>query len=73
MSIKGCEGCISYRPHRDIGDQCGDEAIPHISETLSCPCSICIVKTMCNNSCEDFHDYKKLCKKEMGDDSIEGY
>lgn len=68
-----CEGCVSFRPHRDIGDQCGDEALPQISEIEQCPCTKCIVKTMCMNGCEVFHDYKRLCKKKMGDNSIEGY
>jgi hypothetical protein len=68
-----CKGCTSFRAYRDIGDQCGDESIPQISNKEQCPCSICIVKTMCTNGCKDFQDYKILCKKEIGDDSIEGY
>lgn len=62
-----CIGCVSFRSHRSIGRQCGDEAIPQISETEQCPCRLCLVKTMCKNGCQVFHDYKRLCRKEMGE------
>lgn len=60
-----CKGCVSFRPHRK--NKCGDEAIPQISDIEQCPCMKCIVKTMCMNGCEDFHDYKRLCRKETGE------
>lgn len=60
-----CEGCGSFRPYKVKGRQCGDDSILHLSKTDQCPCSICIVKPICSDGCEDFQKYKKLCEKEM--------
>jgi len=46
-----CFGCLTYKD--DDGDYCEYCVHNNVSEGL-CPCSICIVKTMCNEGCDDF-------------------
>lgn len=52
-----CEGCTLYSRYLA---KCTDYIIPHISETLQCPCRTCIVKVVCNYTCKDFKAYIKL-------------
>lgn len=60
-----CKGCLSFRSHRSLGNQCGDEAILHLSETEQCPCSICLVKVLCTNGCKEFQEYKRLYRRRV--------
>ena len=49
---KQCEGCRSRR-------FCA--YLPFIRGSkprVICPCSLCVVKVMCNGICEEFQDYK---------------
>jgi hypothetical protein len=50
MKRKDCEGCetISY------GDLC-----PYFDKNLMCPCSICLVKSMCIDSCDLLEEHRK--------------
>ena len=49
-----CEGCnsnsFSINVNREI---CICNTLP-IKDNKTCPCSICIVKSMCQNVCEEF-------------------
>jgi len=50
---KRCEGCLSYS--KVIGKpRCSLKRISYIREELTCPCSICLVKGVCNTDCEEF-------------------
>jgi hypothetical protein len=44
-NIKDCEGCAATR----LTSGC-----PWFSETLICPCSICLIKVMCKVGCDLF-------------------
>lgn len=35
----------------------GEEQCLYASNEGTCPCTICIVKPMCNQSCDPFNDY----------------
>ena len=65
--MEECKGCTSLRPHRlhKKKGYCSAGVILQSSETYSCPCSICLVKTMCNTACEDFQTYKSLCRAKV--------
>lgn len=53
---KICDGCILFSSrYQETGCII---AIPHISEDLYCPCSRCIVKSMCATTCNSFDQYK---------------
>lgn len=50
-----CEGCRTYR-HPDTGIvDCHFEAY---NENDICPCALCIVKTMCNQACDEFEEFR---------------
>lgn len=57
---KGCKGCRSYL----ISGCTITNVHPHLSETHSCPCLICLIKGMCRTECEAFGEYKILAYKE---------
>ena len=48
MSKENCVGCI-------VNIDCLDYSSHHI-----CPCSICLVKSMCANTCEEYNVYIKV-------------
>lgn len=50
-----CEGCIAY--YSEEKKCCRLGVIPCISESLQCPCRTCIIKVICDNTCEDFMNY----------------
>lgn len=49
---KGCHSCPA-------NDQkvCEAGVVPYLSETESCPCLNCIVKCMCEVTCDEFREY----------------
>jgi len=47
-----CKGCLALRYSRGV-ISCSFS----IKDGKVCPCVNCIVKTMCNIGCEEFHDY----------------
>jgi len=50
MKKEECEGCFTYEKYPTHGcRQC---------EGLTCPCSVCIVKGMCNTPCEALVHYE---------------
>ncbi len=64
MSNKNhCEGCSHYRAYRNKAS-CVD-----YNKDGSCPCTICIVKLMCNNTCDNWETwYDSLCVVEDKDE-----
>ncbi len=56
MKIDECEGCDSYRQGICKAQ---DYDFRHISDVVRCPCSDCLVKTMCNSVCSDFDDIRE--------------
>lgn len=52
-----CQGCESY-----MNGRCTIGIIQSVSDTEVCPCSICLVKSMCNGRvCDAFAKYAKKC------------
>jgi len=45
-----CKGC----PELDLCSRIS------IKDKMQCPCMNCIVKSMCNNACEEFQDYMNI-------------
>ena len=72
---KNCKGCPTYKFHS------GDFQASNIECLLSffnkygdCPCTICLVKPVCEESCDDletFSTHIKKCHREMYDKIIE--
>jgi len=56
-----CEGCYMYK--RCICDK-------HNDVDMVCPCSICLVKVVCNGSCDL---YKKFIDKVQSSNSVYQY
>ena len=54
-----CEGCASYKIFG-----MNEKAIPCIVSPIKgnkqCPCLICLIKSMCENSCKEYREYKGL-------------
>lgn len=51
-----CEGCKDYK-----NKECNVNLIPRISDTEHCPCMDCLVKAICQYSCNDYNNYSALC------------
>lgn len=51
-----CSGCHSYHPLGDIV-QC---SVPLRKNRKTCPCSICLVKMMCNTACKILTEYNNF-------------
>ena len=50
-----CKGCRSYSPYEET--LCSAEVIQFISESKECPCLTCLIKMICENSCDKFLIY----------------
>lgn len=59
---KQCKGCRSYSQMVEK-PSCSIRRIPYIPEGLVCPCSICLVKGMCNKPCEEFIKFVERLKE----------
>lgn len=59
---KQCKGCRSYSQMLKKPN-CSVKRIPYIPEGLVCPCSICLVKCMCINACNEFEEFIYLLKE----------
>jgi len=49
-----CKGCMTYESQHPGRSVCN--YIPYIKET-KCPCFQCLIKSMCDTSCNDFDQY----------------
>ena len=50
-NCNGCKGCSAFKEIRCYSIDHQDIAL------IKCPCSSCMVKPMCNQSCEDYTIY----------------
>ena len=55
-----CQGCLIFSQMRD-GICC---AVPHKINGHPCPCSVCIVKGMCEETCDVLKLYRKTRKND---------
>lgn len=58
MNKEDCKGCIVYE--RDL------RFCSWFHKDLICPCSICLVKAMCEDMCEEITVYLKIKEKCNG-------
>ena len=56
-----CIGCIGCRTYIESHSTCVNQYSPDILQS-GCPCSICLVKGVCLNECEEYLVYWKLKK-----------
>ena len=56
---KHCDGCMSL-VHNDILDICG---FCNYNQNGECPCTLCVVKVMCDTSCDVFDVFKSTYKE----------
>lgn len=55
MKISGeCEGCLSYRKNCEIRRL---EHLYGMYDIKKCPCSICLLKVICQDACEEYNAY----------------
>lgn len=57
-----CKGCLTYEDNIDNGVVCG---LPHKRNGHPCPCSSCLIKSVCVTSCELVKEYQ-TDPKEIG-------
>lgn len=57
MKSDECKDCGSYNPETEMCEG-PRPSHPHIELHLvdSCPCSMCLIKTMCSDACTDYRD-----------------
>ncbi len=59
MRNKHCEGC---------NNTCDVQIIPNTNNNGSCPCTICVVKMVCETTCDEWlewlHTYDNVLKRE---------
>jgi len=53
---KMCKGCYYYS-RSDRRPLCKVIDTDYVSETLICPCSICLIKGVCEDACDDYNYY----------------
>jgi len=53
-----CKGCHLYYGKKGNPSKCLVRALPYV-DVDECPCRICLVKGICNDTCEDFSEYLK--------------
>lgn len=72
-----CEGCATaYITYRIFDGEMGAEeycacAVKPSYNGITCPCSICIVKTTCGKECGRFKTYLFIIKEDMKYKEIE--
>ena len=54
---KICEGCSHYIYNADMANATVICNTFPIKDNKKCPCSICIVKSMCTTMCDEFKSY----------------
>ena len=55
---EGCKGCIKFIPLFHC-------AMIQEKQDAECPCSICIIKTMCSQLCVEFQTFYFVKQKEI--------
>jgi hypothetical protein len=71
-SEEACKGCKDYDSnyYSSFGGEClTDVAIESLSK-VKCPCSICLIKGICEESCDLFNEYDKLLILEGGSNIV---
>lgn len=58
---KYCKGCITNNQFSHEGPYCG---IMRFNYNGQCPCSVCVIKVMCEVPCEDFESFKVVKEAE---------
>lgn len=59
-----CSGCSTYKTFDDVSEEIIYCFVPHIINGKYCPCSTCILKMMCEDTCLKFDIY--IHKKKDG-------
>jgi len=56
MTEPNCEGCIDYDTEEEL------YALPckYSNKKGKCPCTLCIVKPMCKEYCDDYFKWRPL-------------
>ncbi len=49
--MNNCEGCLTYST--SDAEHCKDD-----NSNGECPCTACVIKVMCNDSCKTFNDFR---------------
>jgi hypothetical protein len=55
-----CKGCLTYETYLEDLSPTIACVIPHKKDGKVCPCSTCLIKGVCQDSCERLRDYKRL-------------
>ncbi len=58
MKPDECEGCASFGKRHEECGALGPRREFHkpIISVLECPCTDCLIKTMCKDACDDFKE-----------------
>ena len=66
MMTDYCDGCFSKHSHRKHGVLIQPCCNMGYNDKGQCPCTLCIVKMMCDSSCDDYFNYR--LEKEKSDE-----
>jgi len=61
MTNGECKGCKTY--NMIDSKSCALGVLPCISKTEQCPCRTCLVKVVCDKTCEEFVIYLQLSRE----------
>ena len=59
---KVCKGCTTYEFGLKFGSPCN---IPHKMDGYTCPCSTCLIKSMCQETCDEVEYYMRRNVKRI--------
>ena len=57
-----CVGCSCYYQHADEGYYYCN--LGRVNSSGQCPCSMCIIKPMCQQACPAFHAFEETSKEK---------
>ena len=62
-ALLGCKGCLTQFDEDDEPIPCTmKENMRILNPATFCPCQICIVKTMCEDDCQDYRNYERTTR-----------
>ena len=60
---KICKGCRTYTQKDNLETSALCDLRPHAHTNHWCPCLTCLVKSMCNDPCDEFGKYLDILNK----------
>jgi hypothetical protein len=65
--VNYCEGCLSYTGCYLIAYSC---LFDFYNDEGQCPCTLCIIKVMCEDVCDDFTHFKNAAVERGANNNV---